>query len=102
MSAEVTQADRDAVTAFHNKQAARIIAGDRTLGKNRDCIEQAFARHRQSAQADALAVIEQAVGALEAIIPFAEDITESGCEAITQGSATLAALQAYVAQAKKG
>lgn len=42
----VIQADRDAVIAFHNAQLARIMAGDRTLGENRDAIEQAFARHR--------------------------------------------------------
>ena len=43
---EVEQADREAVTAFHNVQAKRILAGDRSLGENRDAIEQAFARHR--------------------------------------------------------
>lgn len=45
---EVTQADRDAVTAFHNVQAKRILAGDKTLGDNRDTIEQAFAHRRHA------------------------------------------------------
>ena len=62
---DVTEADKAAVTAFHNKQAARILAGDKTLGDNRDCIEQAFAAHRlaSTAQPEVKALVE----ALEAI-----------------------------------
>ena len=51
----VTQVDRDAVTAFHYAQVKRILAGDRTLGENRDAIEEAFARHREAAEAEAKA-----------------------------------------------
>lgn len=47
--ADVTQADKDAVTRFHNIQMKRIMAGDKTLGDNRDVIEQAFAAHRITA-----------------------------------------------------
>lgn len=43
---DVNDLDRAAVTRFHNIQIKRIMAGDRTLGDNRDTIEQAFARHR--------------------------------------------------------
>lgn len=57
---DVTEADKAAVTAFHNKQAARILAGDKTLGDNRDCIEQAFAAHRlaSTAQPEVKALVE--------------------------------------------
>lgn len=48
--ADVTDADRAAVTAFHTIQIKRIIAGDKTMGDNRDVIEQAFARHRIEAE----------------------------------------------------
>ena len=49
---KITQADRDAVRAFHSAQLKRIFLGDKTLGENRDAIEQAFARHRIASQAE--------------------------------------------------
>ena len=48
---DVNDADKAAVTRFHAIQVKRIMAGDRTLGDNRDTIEQAFARHRIEATA---------------------------------------------------
>jgi hypothetical protein len=61
---QVTQADRDAVDAFHAAQLKRIFAGDKTLGENRDAIEQAFARHRITATAEALEAMREAREAL--------------------------------------
>lgn len=52
--ADVNDLDRAAVTRFHNIQIKRIVAGDKTLGDNRDVIEQAFARHRIEAERRAL------------------------------------------------
>lgn len=52
--ADVNDLDRAAVTRFHDIQFARIIAGDKTLGDNRDTIEQAFALHRIEAERRAL------------------------------------------------
>jgi len=70
---DVTEADKAAVTAFHNKQAARILAGDKTLGDNRDCIEQAFAAHRlaSTAQPEVKALVEALEG-------FVNDLTSGG------------------------
>jgi len=62
---QVTQADRDAVDAFHAAQLKRIFTGDKTLGENRDAIEQAFARHRIEATAEALEAMREAREALE-------------------------------------
>ena len=52
--ADVNDLDRAAVTRFHDIQIKRIIAGDKTLGDNRDVIEQAFAQHRIEAERRAL------------------------------------------------
>jgi|HubBroStandDraft_1064217.scaffolds.fasta_scaffold67850_5 hypothetical protein len=49
---EVTQADRDAVQAFHSIMIKRIIRGDKTLGDDQGdngVLVQAFARHRLAA-----------------------------------------------------
>ncbi|MGW8135397.1 hypothetical protein ACWGNZ_07135 [Sphingomonas zeae] len=67
--ADVTDADRAAVTAFHTIQIKRIIAGDKTLGDNRDVIEQAFARHR----------IEAEKRAMPAALPDPVKLAESFC-----------------------
>lgn len=66
----VTQADREAVTAFHNAQLQRIFMGDRTLGENRDAIEQAFARHRHAAEAASKQQIAELVEALAKALPY--------------------------------
>jgi len=75
---QVTQADRDAVTAFHAAQIKRILAGDKTLGQNRDAIEHAFARHREAttstitAQVEALvSLLTKAVGDIAAALELA-------------------------------
>lgn len=50
---EVTQADRDAANAFWTSQAARIIAGDKTLGErdgDNNALIQLLARHRLTSQ----------------------------------------------------
>lgn len=65
---EVSQLDRDAVTAFHAIQIRRIMAGDKTLGENRDVIEQAFAAHRIATTADLQAKLEAAEGRIEELV----------------------------------
>jgi hypothetical protein len=62
---------REAVDAFHAAQLKRIFAGDKTLGENRDAIEQAFARHRIRATAEALEAMREALDFLEQA--FGED-----------------------------
>lgn len=76
VQADVTEADKAAVTTFQNKQIKRIIAGDRTLGENRDCIEQAFARHRIAAEAASEAQVKVLREALEELRGILEDAPE--------------------------
>ncbi len=66
--ADVTDADREAVTRFHAIQIKRIMAGDSTLGDNRDVIEQAFARHRLAATRTTAGVgREEAIAAIVSV-----------------------------------
>lgn len=63
----VTQADRDAVQAFHRVQVKRIVAGDRTLGDDQGdagVLVQAFARHRLTASAHDGSAKQRAVAAM--------------------------------------
>ena len=71
----VTQADREAVQAFHRAMAEKLFAdiasgkpptfGD-DAGHDGDTIHQAFARHRLATQADALAVMREAEAVIQA------------------------------------
>lgn len=87
---EVTQADRDAVTVFHAAQIKRIMSGDKTLGKNRDCIEQAFARHRIAAleaQAARIAELERDAEIMsEALAEIAYTIPGEGASLHAHGT----------------
>ena len=92
----VTQADRDAAAAYmaHFRPAgwenavAQIPLGNADLGEG----VQAFARHREAAEAAPKAREAALVEALGAIVPFAEDMTESGRQAIANAHRILAAL----------
>ena len=101
--ADVTDADRAAVTAFHNIQIKRIIAGDKTLGDNRDVIEQAFARHRIEAEQRAISTAPPAMDR-EAVdfLGMVSRLTHSGDDGWAPSDADDAAhaLDALIAKAR--